>query len=600
MAEKKIPFYKLLIEAPKGFQHSILLKYPEEGRINTLHVQVVNSQVFGKLLSIMFKVLTSGGFLRGVVFNYKKYHTKIFRPGNQLYIRGKVERNDYGLQIVNPVTTKPSSEIVPIYKDQKIREMVEKHLTYENMKKFGIPYRIIHSILELHRYPTDEVVAYFEKHGKFPPNILYALKFVEAFYYIKNTRSNIREYPPIERLENSPDEWIASLPFQLTNDQLQAIQEIRKDFQSNIATRRIVVGDVGSGKTMVILASIVMAYPYKSILMAPTSILAEQLYEEAKKFLPPYFKIELLTSRTSKQVDLENFHLLIGTHAILYRELPTAPLVIVDEQHRFGTIHRKKLEELVSQGEKRPHYLQFSATPIPRTQAMINGAFIKTSLIEEIPFQKNIQTEILFSKDFPKLMEKIREEISKNHQIAIIYPLVQESEKINYKSLEESEEFWKNNFEGVYITHGKDKDKEKILKEFRENGNILLATTVVEVGISLPRLTTIVIVGAERLGLATLHQLRGRVGRTGLQSYCYLYTKSENSESIERLQEFAKTMNGFDIASLDLKNRKGGDIVKGIKQSGETFKWLDISSDIDIVQDVLRELEITKSEHSEI
>jgi len=590
----KIPLLKLAVEAPKGYKNSTLFQYPKEGRINLLQVKVVSVQVIGKILSLMFKILTSGTFLKGVVFHYKKFHITNYRVGKEVFIRGKVERSDYGLQIINPIiqNNPKLNEIVPIYCDSVIAEGILQYVNYENLKNYGIPYRIINPILKMHRYPDDEVVSYLELHNEFPPDILYSLKFIEALDYITKTRKNIIEYPPLAKLNGDVDSWINSLPFKLTNDQLKVIREIEGDLRGDIAMRRVVVGDVGSGKTMVILASMVMAYPQKSVLMAPTSILSEQLFEEAKKFLPSNFKIKLLTSKTSKKEKLDDFDVLIGTNAILYRELPLIPLVMVDEQHRFGTRHRKKLEELVGREGKRPHFLQLSATPIPRTQAMINGAFVKTSLIEEIPFKKEIETKLIFSKEFPQLLEKIKSEIEKNHQILIIYPLVEESEKINYLSLEEAEEYWKSNFEDVYITHGKDKEKERVLKEFRDRGKILLATTVVEVGISLPRLTIIVIVGAERLGLATLHQLRGRVGRTGLKSYCYLYTKSKEERVIKRLVDFSKTTNGFDIASMDLENRKSGDIIRGAKQSGNTFQWLDLGRDRDVIEDVLNELKI--------
>lgn len=596
MSKETIPLLKLVTDAPKGYKHSTLFKSPVEGRINILEVKVVSVQVFGKILSLMFRVLSSGTFLKGVFFNYKKFHINSYRVGNEMFIKGKIERTDFGLQITNPTLSKPSDEITPIYKSSSIAESVSRYVNYENLKKNGVPYRIINPILQMHRYPNDEVISHLELHNEFPPDILYSLKFIEALYYIKKTRKNIIEYPPLEKLDGDVESWIETLPFKLTDDQLKAIREIQKGLINSIAMRRVIVGDVGSGKTMVILASMVMAYPHKSVLMAPTSILSEQLFEEAQKFLPSNFKIKLLTSKTSKKEKLDDFDVLIGTNAILYRELPSIPLVIVDEQHRFGTRHRNKLEELVKRDDKRPHFLQLSATPIPRTQAMINGAFVKTSLIEKTPFKKDIDTEIIFSKHFPELLKKIQSEIDKNNQVLIIYPLVEESEKIDYQSLEESEEYWKTNFEDVYITHGKDKEKERVLREFREKGKILLATTVVEVGISLPRLTLIVIVGAERLGLATLHQLRGRVSRTGLKGYCYLYTKSKESKTIKRLSDFSKTSNGFDIASMDLQNRKSGDIVKGVKQSGDTFKWLDLAKDKRVVEDVLKELELLDQE----
>jgi len=261
--------------------------------------------------------------------------------------------------------------------------------------------------------------------------------------------------------------------------------------------------------------------------------------------------------------------------------------VIVDEQQRFGTAQRNLLEKIVSDGEKKPHYLQFSATPIPRTQAMIETAHIDVSLITSTPFSKDIDSEVIHKSDFKDLLVHIKSEIEKNNQVLLVYPLVQQSEVIEYQSIEEARGYWEKNFDNVYVTHGKDKDKEQVLVDFREKGDMLIATTVVEVGISLPRLTTVVIVGAERLGLSTLHQLRGRVSRTGLKGYCYLYT---NQNSSDRLDEFVHTSSGFDIANLDLKFRKSGDLLKGTNQSGSQFRWVDIGEDEEIVSRVKSDL----------
>ena len=373
----------------------------------------------------------------------------------------------------------------------------------------------------------------------------------------------------------------------LTKEQILTIEDIKNDFSKEVASKRMVVGDVGSGKTMVILASAMMMYPSRSILMAPTTILAKQLFEEAEKFLPN-LKSTLVTNKT-KKIDLSEFDFIIGTHALLYRELPRADLVMVDEQHRFGTQQRNMLEKLVSEGEKKPHFLQFSATPIPRTQAMIETANIDVSLITSTPFKKNIISEVIHKSDFPDLLKHIHSEIEKGNQILLVYPLVEQSEMIAYQSIDEARGYWEKNFEDVYVTHGKDKDKEQVLLDFREKGKILIATTVVEVGISLPRLSTVVIVGAERLGLSTLHQLRGRVSRTGLQGYCYLYT---NQNTSERLDEFVDTKSGFDIANLDLKYRKSGDLLKGSTQSGSQFKWIDLAEDEEIVGEVKKDLDI--------
>jgi len=255
---------------------------------------------------------------------------------------------------------------------------------------------------------------------------------------------------------------------------------------------------------------------------------------------------------------------------------------MIDEQHRFGTKQRNLIEKLVAQTNKRPHVFQFSATPIPRTQAMVNAAMLDVSLIEQTPFKKDILTTTIGKKDFKALIEHIKSEIAQEHQVLIIYPLVEESETIEYQSLEEARHYWEEHFENVYVTHGKDKQKDEVLLEFRQRGDILLATTVVEVGISLPKLTTIVIVAAERLGFATLHQLRGRVSRTGLKGYCYLYSNVAYSK---RLAEFSQVSSGFDIARLDLSYRSSGDMLHGKRQSGSKYFWFDEAEDEAIARD---------------
>ena len=219
---------------------------------------------------------------------------------------------------------------------------------------------------------------------------------------------------------------------------------------------------------------------------------------------------------------------------------------------------------------------------------MIESSLLDFSFIYDLPFPKDITTSIVSKGEFASLLAHLQGEISCGNQAAIIYPLVEESEHLDYLSLKEGESFWRKNFERVYVTHGKDKEKEAILREFRECGEILLATTVVEVGISLPRLSTIVIVAPERLGLATLHQLRGRVSRTGLKGYCFLYT---HHPEMTRLHEFSETLSGFKIAELDLKYRQSGDLLGGERQSGANFVHFDPSSDETILKNAKAILE---------
>jgi ATP-dependent DNA helicase RecG len=458
--------------------------------------------------------------------------------------------------------------------------LTREMLQYEYLREEGVPDDIIAAILPLH-FPNAELLETKE----LPASALEALKYLELYTYMKQLATKRRYFHSLVSHAQDYKPFSANLPFHLTQEQIAAIEDIQKDLRKDVAAKRMVVGDVGSGKTMVILASAYMMMPYKSILMAPTTILANQLYEEALKFLPD-MKIALVTNRTKKS-SLEEYDFIIGTHALLYRELPEAALVMVDEQHRFGTQQRNLLEKMIAKGTKRPHYLQFSATPIPRTLAMIESAHIDVSLITSTPYKKDIDSCVIHKSDFKELIEHIRLEIAKDNQILIVYPLVEESESIGYQSIDEARGYWEKNFENVYITHGKDSHKEQVLLDFRDKGDILIATTVVEVGISLPRLTTVVIVGAERLGLSTLHQLRGRVSRTGLKGYCYLYT---NQNSSERLEEFVKTSSGFDIANLDLKYRKSGDLLRGINQSGSQFRWVDFAEDSAIVAKVKEDL----------
>lgn len=407
--------------------------------------------------------------------------------------------------------------------------------------------------------------------------ILRTLKFVEILNYLQKLSAKKTSFPAqIYPLRDISD-WLASLPFEPTRDQLSAIKDIASDLQSPIVRRRVVMGDVGSGKTLVILASAAMNYPRISYLMAPTSILAEQIYAEARRLLPPQIKV-LLVKNGDREPNFADAHLIIGTHALLYHELAPSNLIMVDEQHRFGSNQREKIARLTGSGEFRAHFIQFSATPIPRTLSMIQSELVSFSFLKQLPFEKQIKTKILQNDGFAGFMQDLRRELAAGNQAIIVYPLVQQSESSVYQSLEEAAPFWKAQFADVMITHGSDKDKEEVLRRFRDEGRLLITTTIVEVGISLPRLSVILIVGAERMGLASLHQLRGRVGRKGQAGRCYLYTKLKSPP--QRLREFAATLDGFKVANIDLKNRQGGDLLGGSVQHGAMFAWYDYEEDV--------------------
>ncbi|MDF1883220.1 ATP-dependent DNA helicase RecG [Sulfurimonas sp. SAG-AH-194-C21] len=535
-------------------------------------------------IQITFFVHNFGHSVSGVLFRPKPYMMHQFSVGSRDYYYGMIECKQGTCSMSMPKKVTKIGSIVQKYKcglrTDVMWRFIQKELTKENLLQEGLREEMIDEVLKLHFVSDD-----FTKSEDFNETTLNALKYIELHAYMKILASKRRYFEPLVSLNSEYKEWSKSLPFELTPEQNSTIEDIKHDFSKKIASKRMIVGDVGSGKTMVILAAAFMMKPYRSVLMAPTTILANQLFEEAVKFLPNS-KVVLVTNK-SKKKDLAAFDFIIGTHALLYRELGEVALVMVDEQHRFGTQQRNMLEKLTSKGKKKPHFLQFSATPIPRTQAMIEAAHIDVSLITTTPFTKDIDSKVIHKNDFKELLEHIKSEISKNNQVLLVYPLVQESEVIEYQSIEEARGFWEKNFNDVYVTHGKDKEKEQVLMDFREKGSLLISTTVVEVGISLPKLTTVVIVGAERLGLSTLHQLRGRVSRTGLKGYCYLYT---NKTSSSRLEQFVDTKSGFDIANLDLKFRKSGDLLKGTSQSGNQFKWFDFAEDEKIVKMVKEDL----------
>jgi len=569
----------LALTLPSSYENNFISKEPLVGIDNVLDATVFSMTNAGRFLKLRLFSHNFNKELNAIIFHPKPFHKKIFAVESRIFIRGKLEYNFNTYSIIQPKIIKEINTINVKYKNKTIKNLVQKYLTVQNLLQSGLDQNKA-EILYLFHNPDISFLNKFKKDG-YSPEELNVLKYVEIYNYLKKLSKKKRVYEASCSLNGNIKEFISSLPFKLTDDQTKTILDIKKDLSSKNAAKRVIMGDVGCGKTIVILSSVVMAYPKKSLLMAPTSLLALQIYEEAKKFLPKSLKICFISAK-SKEEELDKYDFIIGTHALLYRKLPKCELVMIDEQHRFGVKQREFIKNVIIKDKnKRAHFLQFSATPIPRTMAMINSQLVDYSFIKQMPFPKNITTKIIGKDEFKQLLSHINKEIKQKHQIIIIYPLVEESEVIEYQSIKEAKEYWLKRYENVYVTFGKDKEKENILEEFRENGNILISTTVVEVGISLPKLSTVVIVGAERLGFASLHQIRGRVSRTGLKGYCFLYT---NQKSSKRLKEFAKTSSGFDIAELDLKFRQSGDIIDGTMQSGQLFKWVDLSKDESIIK----------------
>ncbi len=580
----------LALLAPAKYENLHISKSPKMGLQNVIDATILSTEYNPRFMKLTLFANNFDKEISGIIFHPRKYHLDNFKPNSRSYIFGKLDINYEKLQITQPIIIQEINTIIPKYKsklqNKTMIRLIKENLTEDALLKIGVDALKIKTLMDVH-FPTEDFVDMFLKNDGFSDEVVRDFKYLEIYNHIQKLSSKKTISPSKNILEGDLSPFLKKLPFKLTTDQQKVIQEIKDDFKSNTASKRVVMGDVGSGKTMVILAAAVLAYPKKSILMAPTTILTSQIYEEALKYLPKSFKIALITNKSDKKESLLKYDFLIGTHALLFRELPDADLVMIDEQHRFGTKQRALISQLVSRDEKQPHFLQFSATPIPRTLSMIQSSIIDISRIVLLPFPQDIDTRLIGGCEFADLIEHIKEEIKLKRQTIIVYPLVEESDVIDYQSIEQARGWWEKSFEKVYVTFGKDKAKESVIAEFKESGNILIATTLIEVGISLPNLSTIVIVAPERLGLATLHQLRGRVSRTGLKGYCYLFSKQKPTK---RLTEFSKTLDGFEIAELDLKYRQAGDLLKGDVQSGKSFVWFDPREDEEILLEVREKL----------
>ena len=451
---------------------------------------------------------------------------------------------------------------------------------------------------------------HFPKNQNLLSRAQFRLKFEELFYIqlqliLKNLihKSKIKGFTFDKVGDYFNTFYNDHLPFELTNAQKRVLKEIRADLGSNAQMNRLLQGDVGSGKTIVAFMSMLMGLDngFQCCLMAPTEILSVQHYNGLLELCNKLnISISILTgsSKTSERCEihekLENgsLQILIGTHALLEDKVKfkNLGLAIIDEQHRFGVAQRSKLWK---KNTSPPHILVMTATPIPRTLAMSVYGDLDISVIDELPAgRKPIKTVHRFDNNRLKVFRFMKDEIAKGRQIYVVYPLIQESEKMDYKDLMDgyesiSREFPTPDYQ-ISIVHGKMKaaDKDYEMQRFVDGKtNIMVATTVIEVGVNVPNASVMIIESAERFGLSQLHQLRGRVGRGAEQSYCILMTSHKlSNDSKTRLETMVRSSDGFEIAEVDLKLRGPGDIM-GTQQSGVlNLRIADIVKDKDILE----------------
>ncbi|WP_281239696.1 ATP-dependent DNA helicase RecG [Flavobacterium praedii] len=592
-------------------------------KINELQNNIAEVQIIGKIINI--KTVEFGRNQKRLVatfvddtgqmdlnwFQGHKWIKESLKLNEVCVIFGKCAQygNQYSM-------AHPEIELLSEHEKSLRSAMQPVYPSTETLANRGITNRVINKIMQqlfletqalfsetLPSYLTNELklipknVALFNIHFPKSAEILvkaqFRLKFEELFFIQLQliTKNLIRKH----KIKGHPfsivgqffnDFYKNHLPFELTNAQKRVIKEIRTDMGSNAQMNRLLQGDVGSGKTIVAFMSMLLALDngFQACLMAPTEILANQHFIGLSELAASLnINIKILTGSTkiaARRIiheELENgtLQILIGTHALLEDKVKfqNLGLAVIDEQHRFGVEQRSKLWK---KNVIPPHILVMTATPIPRTLAMSLYGDLDISVIDELPpGRKPIQTVHRFDSNRLKVWKFIRDEIALGRQIYIVYPLIQESEKMDYKDLMDGYESISRDFPlptySISILHGKMKpvEKDAEMKRFSEGKtNIMVATTVIEVGVNVPNASVMIIESAERFGLSQLHQLRGRVGRGADQSYCILMTSFKlSSDSKTRMETMVNTNDGFEIAEVDLKLRGPGDLM-GTQQSG--------------------------------
>ena len=568
------------------------------------------------------KVLDHTGELDIIWFN-QHYIKNSLETGKTYNISGKIGTFDRKICFISP-EMEPASDVfsnkksdtihtgrlVPIYPEtygvssKWLRSKINFLLNSETDLKEFLPQEIlkeknfteINKALNIVHFPNT--IGESEECKK-------RFAFEELFIELLNVEKRKNEWSKkvnskrFKPFKNEVNKLIESLPFRLTTSQLDALEEITTDLEKPIPMNRLLEGDVGTGKTIIaILASYIAHLNGTRVLyMAPTEILAKQHKETFEKILKDtYINIELETGAKKVKVKDKDWDILIGTHALLFTEnnYKNIGLIIIDEQHRFGVEQRGKIVEISKEGTT-PHLLTMTATPIPRTLALTLYGDLSISVLKDFPFEKRtVTTKVIPEKEREKAYQWIKE---KNEPTFIVCPLIDVSESLSLENVKAAQEEYEILSKGVFknkkvgLLHGrmKSKEKDEIIEKFR-NGEIeiLVSTPVIEVGIDVPDATIIVIESAERYGLASLHQLRGRVGRSEKEGFCFAFMSDNSRNSYRRLKYLEELNSGIDLAEIDLKIRGQGDIFGSLQHGFKKLKVADIN-DLQMLEDAKME-----------
>lgn len=603
---------------PRGYEDRTNIKpiaslHPSDFEIIHGEVISVNHQLTRNRFSILKAVIYDrSGSIQAVWFN-QPYLVKLLRKGMKLFVTGKVEFSSFEgvLQISVrdfEIDTGVNPKIVPIYPltegiyPKKLRTIVETALRNHLDE---IDEWLPDNVLENYKLPDLQEsinnLHFPDKLSKVEPSRR-RLAFDDFFVFqlglgLRRNMIKTKKGIIFKVDQKILDDFENSLPFKLTSAQERVLSDILSDMQGPHPMNRLLQGDVGSGKTVVATMAALVAIHngHQVAIMAPTEILAQQHYSKLEKLLKEFkVKVKILTGSTSRVQSTErralNTDLFIGTHALIQEKVSfeRLGLVIIDEQHRFGVLQRANL---VKKGIA-PDVLVMTATPIPRSLALtLYGEFDRSVIDEMPPGRTPIKTYFVSENKRSSAYEFMRERIKEGRQIFIVCPLVEESEKVDLKAaMDEAGRLQKDIFPEfkIGLMHGRLKgdDKDKIMKRFKSGKiNILVSTTVIEVGIDIPNATVMVIEHAERFGLSQLHQLRGRIGRGAEQSYCFLIADAKTQEAKTRIKAMLDSSDGFHIAEVDLKLRGPGDFY-GTRQSGlPSFRVADIIRDEKILRE---------------